>query len=810
MLGYPESSQNELTEDDIVNGCVLGPDGYIYRPPPPSKQLTIDMQVSVTDCKEWRQVLSVVDNFGDLFDFRNTSTAIHRVARFSIGAGEVKLATSDYRFDRLRQLCRAKCKDLSSWGISDTAWGLAKMQVRDEEIFRRVSLRAQQIIEELDPQGLALTAWGFATIGRQDDQLFAAIAQASRKQLDKFGCQNISNMIWAYATLGIRSDALHADLLQESTRRLDEFTSQELAIVNWAFTKLAFPVGDEWKHAFRTKVMRLKEYAPSELSMIAWALATRGEYDPDLMAYVARRGMELMKSFTGQNLATIIWAIATVSYKDDPSIDEFLRMALGAIIARSGEFQPLNIALISWGLAKLSFKADVAFEALCDAAVEQMDRFAPQNLVQVLWACGTAGYRHERFLAACAHQAKRTVHDFSSQHLSNFLWACGRLNYKEDLELLRIVGDAAARRMNEGSPQHLSNIAWAVSQLGPQLFHNLLSAVVAETSRRIGDFDPPSIMMLSDSLYEAKYGQGGGPQEQQCLQIMRNHVMQMGSELYRIFTAGLPRRKGLAAPSEIAEYQRRLRQVGLVTFGYEHTASLFEELSLKEGRSWEHSEASSMQGWTTNARRTTVARRFAISVGHRNLQDGGTIFTSAFASAQEDAQSDFPVVWLGQGKADSPTVGRAGRSGDAECRAILATHEALKQAVQEEGTDNVTGSLAIHTSGVPCLSCVGVAAQFKRCYPRVSFCFSFVNRPLSERDPLEGGADLGVSAPSGSAVPKTPRATPRVAQAASDRDSSNVDGRSSAWDSYAGTSSSMGGPMASATGYGGSQYGQFG
>ena len=76
--------------------------------------------------------------------------------------------------------------------------------------------------------------------------------------------------------------------------------------------------------------MQLKEYNPSEVSMMAWALATRGDYDPELMGYIARRSMELMRAFTGQNVATIIWAIGTVSYKDDPSIDEFLRMALGA------------------------------------------------------------------------------------------------------------------------------------------------------------------------------------------------------------------------------------------------------------------------------------------------------------------------------------------------------------------------------------------------------------------------------------------------------------------------------------------------
>eukprot|EP00931_Biecheleriopsis_adriatica_P021663 TRINITY_DN14106_c0_g1_i5.p1 TRINITY_DN14106_c0_g1~~TRINITY_DN14106_c0_g1_i5.p1 ORF type:complete len:612 (-),score=108.42 TRINITY_DN14106_c0_g1_i5:73-1908(-) len=557
----------------------------------------------------------------------------------------------------------------------------------------------------------------------------------------------------------VRSDGLHADLLRESFRRLDEFTTQELAIVNWGFTKLAFPVGDDWKSAFRSRVMRLKEYSPAELSMIAWSLATRGDYDPDMMAYVARRSMELMRSFTGQNLATIVWAIATVSYKDDPSIDEFLRMAIGAICGRANEFQPLNIALISWGLSKLSFKAEAAFEALCDSAVSQIDYFVPQNLVQVLWACGTCGYRHEKFLLGAARVTKRTIGDFSSQHQSNFLWACARLGFKEDVELLRCVGDACIRKMHEGSPQHLSNIAWAASQLGPEHFHRCLTAVVQETSRRISEFDPPSIMMLSDSLFEAKYGQR---EEEPLLGVLRSHVMRMGSELYSIFTECLPRRRGIASPVEVSEYQRRLRSMGLTTFGYEHTQTLFEELRLREGQSWEAAEAMAMPGWTTNARRTTVARRYSLSFGgRRQIEDPGTIFTSAFASAQEDSTADFIVVWLGQGKADSPSVGRAGRSGDAECRAMLATHELLKRTVMEEGTDDITGSVAFHTSGVPCLSCVGVAAQFKKCYPKVKFCFTFMNRPLSERDDNDDGA-IGMPPPQAAGQAMTPK-TPRLA-----------------------------------------------
>merc|ERR1719343_761797 len=169
------------------------------------------------------------------------------------------------------------------------------------------------------------------------------------------------------------------------------------------------------------------------------------------MGYIARRSMEAMRGFTGQNIATVVWALGTVSYKDDPCIDEFLRMALGAIIARAGEFQPLNLALISWGLAKLAYRAEVAFESMCASAVDQIDNFVPQNLVQILWACATSGYRDDRFLQAAGRVAKRNLHEFSSQHLSNFTWAVG--------------------------------------QLGPEYFPDCLSSIVSETSRRLTEFD---------------------------------------------------------------------------------------------------------------------------------------------------------------------------------------------------------------------------------------------------------------------------------------------------------------------------------
>ena len=112
-----------LSEDDVVNGCVLAPHGYVYRPPAPSKQLTIEMQVSVTECRGWREVLQVVDALGDLFDFRNTSTAVHRVAKFSVPRRIKKaprwgVGLFDPLFLALRRLRRA----LQRWRRVKRGW----------------------------------------------------------------------------------------------------------------------------------------------------------------------------------------------------------------------------------------------------------------------------------------------------------------------------------------------------------------------------------------------------------------------------------------------------------------------------------------------------------------------------------------------------------------------------------------------------------------------------------------------------------------------------------------------------------------
>merc|ERR1712151_421971 len=84
----------------------------------------------------------------------------------------------------------------------------------------------------------------------------------------------------------------------------------------------------------------------------------------------------------------------------------------------------------------------------------------------------------------------------------------------------------------------------------------------------------------------------------------------------------------------------------------------------------------------------------------------------------------------------------AGRSGDAECRAIVDTHRILQETLEGQSMTSsaAAGWVSFHTSGVPCLSCVGVTAQFKRLYPYVQVHFTFTPREHGWGDELQTSA----------------------------------------------------------------------
>merc|ERR1719158_2547387 len=186
----------------------------------------------------------------------------------------------------------------------------------------------------------------------------------------------------------------------------------------------------EWFRRFRDVTMTRDDFNPSELSQIAHGIACMKIYDVFFFRFIVTSAASTMRSFEGQNLATLLWAVATISFKDDPGVDDFLRTALGAVIGRSNDFNPVNLALISWAFAKMSYKAENMFAVLAQTVLSKIDEFVVHNMVQVTWAMATMGHREEALLDAVAERSTRM--ELSPQHLANLLWAFARFGYRRD------------------------------------------------------------------------------------------------------------------------------------------------------------------------------------------------------------------------------------------------------------------------------------------------------------------------------------------------------------------------------------------
>ena len=67
-------------------------------------------------------------------------------------------------------------ESLNAWDVSNIAWGLAQLQVRDEAVLEAVAQAAARLAPGLTTQGIGNTAWAFATLGTEHLELMEALA----------------------------------------------------------------------------------------------------------------------------------------------------------------------------------------------------------------------------------------------------------------------------------------------------------------------------------------------------------------------------------------------------------------------------------------------------------------------------------------------------------------------------------------------------------------------------------------------------------------------------------------------------------
>lgn len=67
-------------------------------------------------------------------------------------------------------------------------------------------------VRSFDQRAIANAAWAFAKLGIRNDKLFHKLSESASRLVESMDGQAVSNLCWAYATLGIRDLVLFDDL----------------------------------------------------------------------------------------------------------------------------------------------------------------------------------------------------------------------------------------------------------------------------------------------------------------------------------------------------------------------------------------------------------------------------------------------------------------------------------------------------------------------------------------------------------------------------------------------------------------------
>lgn len=114
-------------------------------------------------------------------------TALHRIAKAPGGPeifGEVGLLSL---VTELKDIFEEGSVDEDTRHLSNTAWALAVLPVKDGPLRAAISAQSLPLIRSFDPQNMSNTAWALSTCEMFDLPLFDATASQALPRIRHFG-----------------------------------------------------------------------------------------------------------------------------------------------------------------------------------------------------------------------------------------------------------------------------------------------------------------------------------------------------------------------------------------------------------------------------------------------------------------------------------------------------------------------------------------------------------------------------------------------------------------------------------------------
>jgi len=390
-------------------------------------------------------------------------------------------------------------------------------------------------------------------------------------------------------------------------------------------------------------------------------------------------------------------------------------------------FKAAEVAMLTWAFAVAGLQNKQLMTEIGAQVSKRIDSFTAPQLSHIVWAFGALSLKHAEFLQSLSQHVRTSIPAFKAQGLSNIAWAFAMVNFR-DKDLIRRVAPEIARDASDLRPLALARCAWAYRILAVPS-PGLTEAISIEAAKKLDDFPTKALVKLVDSIY-------GSPAAKEC-DLMHKTLTARMLEVANFFKRQWPNAGSIRAAC-MGEYAQQLANYSLVDCGTFGTPVLLSQLGVElpslafikrcRSQAWlrsepepECSEGEAAGSPRSRAPSATGREEFAVAeadllVGQQSLRDW-VVRSQDLPAPTEDAAGR--TTWLVP--CDLP-----GRHGRAEV--TYAVLEELCSRIfaigSPAGNEEVTGTVQMLSTVLPCISCIGAMWQFKVRFPKVSFEFA--------------------------------------------------------------------------------------
>lgn len=199
--------------------------------------------------------------------------------------------------------------------ISNICYSFAKANVRREDLFDFVAVKALESIDSFGPQDFANMVWAYATLNlRTNSQVFNQMGKIVIHKFNKFKSQELSNILWGFCRVRPQRVVLESMFIHgtnEMLRSISRQSTQALVTVAHSSVKAELHLPDFIRSTVNVIHSRLATtvFKPQELSNMAWLLA-RMQNDQTYAAFLTDAcdvAMQMLPKFKHQELANLLW-----------------------------------------------------------------------------------------------------------------------------------------------------------------------------------------------------------------------------------------------------------------------------------------------------------------------------------------------------------------------------------------------------------------------------------------------------------------------------------------------------------------------